>query len=108
MIVFFNTLGCYKIESILGAVPLTTLGKAAVPVSYKLMRTGPGDSFNLEGKVDMLEYTVMAAGVQMLHQRHRVLRIAVIANGGDLRDGFHRVRGGLYESYIHDYFSSLK
>jgi hypothetical protein len=48
--------GCYEIKSVLGAVPLTTLSKTAMPVSYKLMGTGSGDTFNLEGKINMLKY----------------------------------------------------
>jgi hypothetical protein len=63
MIVFFNALGCYEIESVLRTVPLTSLGKTAMPVSHQLMGTGPGDAFDLEGKVDVLKHTVMAAGV---------------------------------------------
>jgi hypothetical protein len=32
-------------------------------MSHQLMGTGPGDAFDLEGKVDVLKHTVMAAGV---------------------------------------------
>jgi hypothetical protein len=98
----------YILETVLGTVPLAPLGKAAVPVSHQLMRTGPGDTFNLEGEVDMLKHTVVATGVQMLYQRHRVLGITVVADRCDLRDGFHRVGGGLNQSDIHGQFSSVK
>jgi hypothetical protein len=51
-----------------------------MPVSYQLMRTGPGDTFNLECKIDMLKYTVVATFVKVLHQLHRVLGITVITD----------------------------
>jgi hypothetical protein len=54
-----NIIDCgryYIPKTIFGAVPLTTLGKAAMPVSHQLMRTGSGDIFDLESEVDMLKY----------------------------------------------------
>jgi hypothetical protein len=96
------------LKAILGAVPLTTLSEAAMPVSYKLMGTSPGDTFDLKSKINMFEYGMMTAFIKVLHQYHRVLGIAVIADGGNLCNGFDGVRGSLYECYIHSYFSSVK
>jgi hypothetical protein len=100
--------GCDVFKAILIAVPLTPLSKAAMPVSNQLMRTGSGDSFNLEGEVDVFEHTVMTVGVQMLHQSHGVLGVAVIADRCNLRYGLHRVRGGMNQNDIHSQFSSVK
>jgi hypothetical protein len=76
----FNTLWLNHLKAILRAVPLTALGKAAVPVPYQLMGAGSGDTFNLESEINMLKYTMMAAGIKMLHQCHRVLGVAVITD----------------------------
>jgi hypothetical protein len=76
----FDGLWLYHLKSVLRAVPLTTLSKAAMPVSHQLMGTSPGDTFDLEGKVDMLKHTVMTTFVEMIHKSHRILRIAVIAD----------------------------
>jgi hypothetical protein len=78
-----NIIDCgryYIPKTIFGAVPLTTLGKAAMPVSHQLMGTGPGNTFDLEGEVNMLEHTVVAVGIQMLHQGNRVSGFAVITD----------------------------
>jgi hypothetical protein len=56
------------VKPILGAVPLATLGEAAMPVSHQLMGTGSGDTFDFEGEVDMLHHRMMAVAVQMLDQ----------------------------------------
>jgi hypothetical protein len=95
-------------KPIFGAVSLTTLGEATMPVSYKLMGTGSGDTFDFEGKVDMLKHAVMTVSVKMLYQSHRVLGIAVIADGGDLSDGLHRIGSSLNQSDFHSHFSSVK
>ena len=61
--IFRHTLGGNVFKAILITVTLAPLSEAAMPVSYKLMGTGSGDTFNLKGKVDMLKHTMMAAGV---------------------------------------------
>jgi hypothetical protein len=45
----------YILEIILGAVPLTPLSEDAMPVSHQLMGTGPGNTFDLEGEVDVFK-----------------------------------------------------
>jgi hypothetical protein len=52
--ILWNGFGSHRLEPILGAIPLTTLGEATMPVSHQLMGTGSGNTFNLEGEVDML------------------------------------------------------
>jgi hypothetical protein len=75
-----------------------------MPVPNQLMGTGSGDALDLEGEVDMLEHTVVTTFVEVLHQSHGVLGVAVIADRCDLRNGLHRVRGGLNHGYIHSQF----
>jgi hypothetical protein len=93
--------GYYILETIFRAVPLATLSEAAMAVTHQLMGTGSGNTFNLEGEVDMLKYAMMATCVQMLDQGHSVLGVAVIADRCDLGDGLYRVRGGLNQSDFH-------
>jgi hypothetical protein len=93
--------GGYILEPFFGTIPLATLGKGTMPMSHQLMGAGPGDTFNLEGEVDMLKHTMMATCVKVLHQGHRVLGITVIADGGNLSDGLHRIGCCLYECYVH-------
>jgi hypothetical protein len=103
-----DTLRCYVFEPVLGAVPLTPLGEAAMSVSNQLVGTGTGDSFNLEGKVNMLHYRHMTVIVEVLYQTNGVLRITVIADRSNRCDGLNGVGSSLYKSYFHDYFSSVK
>jgi hypothetical protein len=77
-------------------------------MSHQLMGTGSGDTFNFEGKVDVFKDRMMASIVEVLHQSHRVLGVTVIADRSNLRDGLHRVWGGLDQSDIHSHFSSEK
>jgi hypothetical protein len=51
--ILIDALWDYILKAILRAVPLATLGKAAMPVSHQLMGTCPGDTFNFEGEVDV-------------------------------------------------------
>jgi hypothetical protein len=92
----------YKLESVLGAVPLAPLSEAAMSMSHQLMGTGSGDAFNLEGEIDVFKHTVMTVFVEVFNQTHRVLGIAVIADRRNLRHGFHRVRGGLNQCDFHN------
>jgi hypothetical protein len=70
----------HVLKAVLRAVPLTALGKAAMPVSYQLMGTGSGDTFNLEGEIDMFEHAVVTILIKMLHQSHRIIGGAVITD----------------------------
>ena len=67
IICIINGLRFDCLKAILRAVPLATLGKAAMAVSHKLVRTGPRDALNLEGKINMLEYTVMRIVIKVLY-----------------------------------------
>jgi NADH dehydrogenase/NADH:ubiquinone oxidoreductase subunit G len=44
------------------------------------MGTSSGDTFNLEGKIDMFKHAVVATFVEVIHQLHRVFGVAVITD----------------------------
>jgi hypothetical protein len=100
--ILLNARRSHKLKTVLGAVPLTPLGKAAMPVAHQLMGTGSGDAFNLEGEVDMLKHTMVAVVVQVLHQSHRIAGLAVVADRCDICEGLNGVRGCLHKCYFHD------
>jgi hypothetical protein len=96
------------LETILGTISLAPLGKGTMPVSHQLVGTGPGDTFDLEGEVDVFQHTMMSVTVEVLHQTHRVGWVAVVADGCNLCNGLHRVRGGLNQGDLHSHYSSVK